>query len=543
MTLRGHAGALTAERRERMLAFAVVTVALVALIAPERGYVPIWDGRVYADCAMAAAARGLSFDSLRCGGHPSQAYSLLLALSQRVRLGDVSLMHLTNLLLGLLALGSIRVLLSRVFPAREHARQLDLVTLACAVHPVVLSTLLQVNIDFGVYVFTFAALAALLSGKFGWMAIAGTFLCFSKETGVLAYLVMTGLWGAFLVAWEPGEWRERLRRLRPLWVTMVPLALFAAHLVWWNSTHPQSAVWKHAWQQGTLDGFVFFDLSEPVFRSYASGIFLLGFMWVVTALIGADLVTGGVRMARRLADRPVPGADARVLAFVSVFTAVLTYLLTSFRTWSNLRYFAVLYPLLVVLAFAALLRLGTGARLRSAALAVITALFVLAAFRSVDPVSRAVYGTFSTGGRLMYRMASITEEYPGPGRDELVYNLEFTAYHHLQNALFARLRPTDSTAFATARSERWHIWSRLDDSAFRRTLRPERVVIPRYWDDVNLLESPARPSQLYFVDFSFGPDSDSSLASLAGLYREKAIIRISTRGHTLVAHELELRTP
>ena len=101
----------------------------------------------------------------------------------------------------------------------------------------------------------------------------------------------------------------------------------------------------------------------------------------------------------------MPGADRRALAFLTVLTLLLGYLLTSYRTWSNLRYFALLYPLLALLAFAALLRLGMTERLRGAVIGAIVGLFLLASYRSVDPVSRTVYGTFSIGERQMYRMA------------------------------------------------------------------------------------------------------------------------------------------
>lgn len=532
---------MTPERRERLLAFGAITAVFFAVLFPEFGYVPVWDGRVYANCAVEAAASGLTLDSLRCAGHPSQAYAVFLAFSQLLRLGDVSLLHLTDTLLGLLALASFRVVLARVFPAPHLARDLDLVTLACAVHPVILSTLVQVNIDFGVYVFFFATLAALVSGRFGWTALAGLFLCFSKETGVLAYVLMVGLDVLFRATETKGTAAERLRRLAPMSVTAAPVVAYAVHVLWWNATHAEAAVWKHQWQRATLDGFNFFDLSEPVFRSYASGIFLLGFMWVVSALIGADLVVGGARMARRLGSRDVPGADRRRLVYVTVLTAVLAYLLTSFRTWSNLRYFALLHPLLVLLAFAALLRLGIRARARAAVVGVIAALFAFALFRSSDPVSRAVYGTFSIGDRAMYRMASITGEFGGPGRDQLVYNLEFTGYHHVQNALFRRLRPNDSTAFATSRAVRWNIWSQLDLLTYQRTLARRSVIVPRYSDEVDLAAMPNRPREVWFLEFSNRVETDRALASLGALYRETAIVRVRARGHVLKAHHLVRR--
>jgi hypothetical protein len=532
---------MRADRQERLFAFAFVAAAFMLVLAPERGYVPIWDGRVYANCAVEAAASGLSFESLRCAGHPSQGYALFLAFSQTIRLGDVSLMHVANMLLGLLALAGIRLTLYRVFPAREHARALDLLTLVCALHPVLLSTLVQPNVDFGVYVFFFASLGALVNGWVGWAALAGLFLCFSKETGVLAYGLMVGLEGAFRVYEAKGTLRERVAQLLPFSVAFAPLVAFVSHVLWWNATHAQSAVWKHQWQKGTFDGFNFFDLSEPIFVSYAAGIFVLGFMWVVSAIIAGDLVVAGVRRVRRLPRRAVPGSDVRALTYATTLTAILTYALTSFRTWSNLRYFALIYPLLILLAFAALLRLGAGARLRSAVLAGLAALFFFATYRSADPVSRAVYGTYSIGEREMYRMASITGEFSGPGRDQLVYNLEFTGYHHVQNTLFRQLHPTDSTVFATARLTRWNIWSQLDARTWRRTLSRDHVVVPRYYDEVDLAAMTNRPLDVWYLDFSNHADKDNALEQLAALYREESILRVRARGHILKAHHLVRR--
>ena len=387
------------DRRERVAAFVVIALVFIAIIQPELHYVPIWDGRVYANCAIEAASNGfagLSMESLRCAGHPSQGYVIFLAASQLLWFGNITALHLTNVALGILALFSIRVVLGKIIPDPARARQLDLVTLLCAVQPVVLSTLLQVNVDFGVYVFFYATLAALMSGKYWLATFTGLLLCFSKETGVLAYVLTVGLDVLFRML-PAGTPADRVKRALPLWMTPLPVLLFGVHVLWWNATHAQSAVWKHTWQKGTIDGFRFFDLSDPVFVSYAAGIFVVGFMWVVSLVIGADLVAGGVRMVKRLPPREVKGADMNRLAYFTVLIVVLTYLLTSFRTWSNLRYFALLYPALVILAFAAMLRLGMGWRARTLSLVAIGVLFMLSIYRSVDPVSRAVYGMFSTG--------------------------------------------------------------------------------------------------------------------------------------------------
>ena len=45
-------------------------------------FVPLWDGRFYAECVIEAAKNGLRPYWLRCAGHPSQAYVRLAGLAR-----------------------------------------------------------------------------------------------------------------------------------------------------------------------------------------------------------------------------------------------------------------------------------------------------------------------------------------------------------------------------------------------------------------------------------------------------------------------------
>lgn len=529
--------------RDRAIAIMVAAALMGTMILPELGYVPLWDGRVYANCVIEAAFGGITMESLRCAGHPSQAWAALLAIPQAFAPGSVAVLHLTNLVLGIVAVIAIRVVLARAFPEPSHARDLDLVAIACAVHPVVLSTLLQPNVDFGVYVGFFVALAGLLTpGAGGTLAAigGGTLAAFSKETGVLAYaFAMTT---ALAIAWHragsaaPAFIAAQGKRIA---VLGTPFVLFGIHVLTWDATHQERAVWKHGWQVNTADGFNFFDLSEPVFRSYAAGLFVLGFMWVAWLPTTVDGVMGLGRMARRRATRPIAGADARTVVALTVMTAALTYVLTAFRTWSNLRYFALLYPLFLLLTYAALARLGMHATRRRLALGALVTLFILASFRSVDPLSRALYGTFDAGTRRMYRMTSITQEFEGPGRDQLVYNLEFTGYHHVQNTLYRLLAPAASTVIGTPRHVRWNIWSQLDTASHERTMRRDGVMTPIYADEVDI--AARRSREAWFLDFSNHGDNDHALATLLPRYAVTDSITVLARGQRLVARHLVSR--
>jgi hypothetical protein len=530
--------------RERAFAIAIAAALLAVMIVPELGYVPLWDGRVYTNCVTEAAFTTISMETLRCGGHPSQGWAIWLVLPQVFAPGSMAALHLTNLFLGIVAIIAFRVVLARVFPDSAHARGLDLVAIAAAVHPVVVSTLLQPNVDFGVYVWFLVALAGLLSpGSAGRMTamIAGVFLVFSKETGVLAYAAVLGM--SRIIAWRragsPPMKAYLAQRLGQISLLLLPLVLFGAHVQMWDKTHEVQAIWKHSWQQTPGEGFNFFDLSEPIFRNYAAGLFILGFMWLAWIPVVIDGARGLTGIFRHKAPRPVPGADLATLNWLTAMLVGLTYVLTSFRTWGNLRYFALLYPLFLLLTYAALTRLGVPARARHGAFVALIALFMLADYRSVDPISRLVWGTFDAGEKRMYRMSSITEEFEGPGRDQLVYNLEFTGYHHVQNEFFERIKPNDSTVIATPRPVRWNIWSQLDAQTFDRSMRRTGVLAPTYADEVDMLGRRSR--EAWFLDFSNKSYNDRALAGLKAFYNVTDSVTVVTRGHKLVARRLVRR--
>ena len=119
--------------------------------------------------------------------------------------------------------------------------------------------------------------------------------------------------------------------------------------------------------------------------------------------------------------------------------------------------------------------------------------FGAAAWRSDDPVSRAVWGTFPAGPRPMYDMTSITGECCGHGRDQLAYNLEFAFFHEAQSQTFAAVELTPATVVIVARGALWYLDAPLDPVTRRRTMAWENVLLPRYLDDAMLARTDPPP--------------------------------------------------
>ncbi len=520
----------------------VVPVALLVLLVwPQRAFVPIWDGNVYLQCVIDAAAGGLNVHSLRCGGHQSQLYMGLLALTQLAQPGNLTAIVVMNLALAMAALAAFNAILRRLIPGEEFWAERALIVLIIAIHPLLAATLVQLNTDFGVYVFFAMSLAALVWRRYWLAAAAGLMLCFSKETGALIYFAALGLHSLFRAI----DAQKRGVGIKTLCIeiapALLPLVAFGAFLIWWGTTQNTYAVWNQGIHEHPAAGMHWFDFDDVILRSYAAIIFVLGFAWIPAALILADVAAGSARVFRKLGDRPLPGMDATLAAFLAALTALLVYLLTVYRTWSFPRYFAVLAPLLLLAAFVSFVRLGAGPRLRRVALAATALIMFSANYASWDPASRALFGTLSLGESTVYDVSGIAHDFRVIDADHLCYNLQFTGFHWALNAMYAQLKPTAQTTIVFPRFNRWGLWAPLDARTFERVARRAGTVTPDYADEAIVAARRERmPHELWLVE---QPNDGDTLAvqKLHHDYADADSARFTTHGLTVTARHLVRR--
>ncbi len=515
---------------------------LVMLVWPERAFVPIWDGNVYMQCVVDAARTGLNVHSLRCGGHQSQLYMGLLALTQVALPGKIAAIVAMNLALALAALASFAVVLRRLIPGEEFWMERALIVSIIAIHPLIAATLIQLNADFGVYVFFAMTLAALVSRRYWLTAAAGTMLCFSKETGALIYGVALGLHLLFRAAEMPGSWMDRSKSLaREAAPAGVPIVLFAGFIGWWGATQHSYAVWNQGIQERPLTGIRWLDFDDVILRSYAAIIFILGFAWIPTMVIGADLLTGAARASRRLSDRALPRVDVKLAAYLAALTATLVYLLTVYRTWSFPRYFVVLTPLLILAAYVSFVRLGAGVRVRRVALGALCMVMLSANHVSWDPVSRRLFGTLSLGESTAYDVSGIAHDFRVIDADHLCYNLQFTGFHWALNAMYAAVKPTAATTIVFPRFNRWGLWAPLDSRTFERVTGGADTVTPDYADEVLIAaRRDQKPRELWLVKQPNDGDT-IAIGKLHQFYTDSDSAHYSAHGLTITALHLVRR--
>jgi hypothetical protein len=520
----------------------IPAVLLVMLVWPERAFVPIWDGNVYLQCVVDAARSGLNVHSLRCGGHQSQLYMGLLALTQLPRPGNLTAIVAMNLALAMAALAAFAAILRRLIPGENFWVERALIVTILAVHPLLSATLIQLNSDFGVYVFFAMSLACIVTRRYWLAAAAGLMLCFSKETGALIYFVALGLHLLFRAMEERGSTVDRVKAVaREAAPALLPLVVFAGFLAWWSATQPSYAVWNQGMHEHPIAGMHWFDFDDVILRSYAAIIFVLGFAWIPTTVILADVAVGAVRAVGEMRDRELPGVDVKLAGYLAALTATLVYLLTVYRTFTFPRYFVVLAPLLLLAGFVSLVRLGTGPRIRRFALAATGAVLFSANHASWDPVSRRLFGTLSLGEFSAYDVSSIAHDFRVTDADHLCYNLQFTGFHWALNAMYAAIKPTAQTTIVFPRFNRWGLWAPLDSRTFERVARREGTVTPDYEDEAMIAAMRGKkPRELWLVE----QPNDGDTLAVQKLHRDYAdadSARYTALGLTLTARHLVRR--
>ncbi len=500
----------------------------------------MWDGWAYAECAMDVAANHFALYFLRCYGHPAYIYSGVLGAVQLLDLGNQLLLVLVNgTVLAVTTVGFHR-LMRRAFPGGGHETDIALLTAAFLLQPPFLASVIQPSLDLPVLTGTIWCTVLLVERRWFWCAASGTAMAFSKETGVLLFVVLLACCVVWVLARTPGTFTARLRALIPLAPTVAPLVAYAGYVLTFRVVRPdESPVWQTGLGPPLLEKLLTPRMDAEV-ASYLALLFVLNFAWLLTTSIVVDAAVGVVRFTRRRSARVVAGADRAVIGFLTLAAVTTLIALTRFTTYSNVRYVMAGTGLLLPLAYVALVRLGLGPSTRRVALGTYTALLVVSALRTVDPLSRQLWGTFRFGSHRMLDMTSVTAECCGAGRDQLVYSLEFTRFHDLTDSVVSTLVRDTATAIALPSRMEYYSVGRLDRSTWRRTLRRtgafEATVVDGPW----VLARAAAPQTLVYVALPNARDS-VTLALLSDRYVVGPERRFEASGYALSAYELRIR--
>lgn len=482
---------------------------MIGLLWPHRGLVPFWDGWVYARCVLDEP--GII---TRCAWHPALAWTIPMLLAKLGSVPGATPLFAPQLVLGLVALVGWSRLVAAVMPASEDRVIRAMLVLGVAIHPATLAAVLQPNIDLAVLAWGLWTLGALVRRELAAMVLFGTLLCFSKETGVLLYGIAAAVWWSTL--WRtPAVLRHTLAFSIPLLVYAAvvfgPAVLAAGHspTIWGVSNG----------SPGFLRDFRPWDLWSKQLLNQAFLVTVLQFQWVPALGIAVGATLALRRGHWRWRDfAPTTGWRMLAWTLLSGF-----YVITSYRTYSNLRYFTIFVPFLALGAAVILAHAGVSRRWRTLALACWIPALLLSVRWSADPVTRAIVGTFSLGDEQMFRVTRISGECCGYGHDALAYNLQYTALGRVLDRAMSELRPGDSTIVVKTRWLGWAWLTALDPVTQRRTLDERHGVLPPMIEAESLTVDASRPRRVWFVLAPHVPIGPESLAPLYTPFERRTV--------------------
>jgi hypothetical protein len=507
-----------------------IAAAFAALLLTRADFVPLFDGRIYANCIVDAALAHLSPFNLQCAGHPDYAFMLFMSVPQLLAPSSFIPMLLAGVALGVLAIGAFYATLAALFPGASHRVERLLLTAALAFNPVVVVSFLNPNPDNAVLAFFLLATWASVAGREVALILSGLVLCFCKESGALLYALLLALHVVSNASRIDGGPADKLRALRPAIRLSLPLVVFAAVLTA-RTVFAQRVLWQGEGVGPVVAQLLSFRIDDPVFHAYLAGAFLMHFHWLPTLLVGAYLARTFVWWILRApaGDEPL---QARATSFAILYFVGTSYLLTRYRTFADPRYWMAVYPASLAVLLPAAQWALRGRRVRRTALGGFAVLLGLSNFATIDPVTRWAFGTFDFGSHPMLAMTSISHECCGFGRDQLVYNLQATELNELVDRAFERIRPTDATEIAVAPRGNWYILGPLDPTTFRRTLKRTGVVRPAYHETTVLVDRAELPADLYFIALP-NVDNQASLEWLRQRYARNDRWRVEHDGYAM----------
>jgi hypothetical protein len=505
------------------------------IVIPHWGYVPLWDSLENLEEYLFLPRQHLTFDNLLLmhNGHPSLGYFWPFWIGQWLFPSSMIVVHIINLLIGSLAIVSFGKIVALAFEGMANRAEIALVTIAFAVQPVFVAYAVNMSPDYGVLAYFLATLWCLYAGQLGWAALTGVLLLFSKEIGVPSYLLLVMLYLSGAI---------RAYRWRKVWLLAIPFAVFGAYCAyqtlngrrifpWMGHFMPNESVWD-------------IYLPNPLkgdFKMACLGPFIFEFQWIFTAVILAGLIYSLV------ANRPKGDhvfSWRRWLQSISLPSRCFLFLLAGClyidsRTviFTNQRYFFVLYALVLLLFFAALIQFGIKSRFRIILLSSAAILLLCCNFRTLDPLSRKIAGTFSFGSHHLLSIGTIRPDVGDLNRDEMVYNLEHTHLSYLMDEAFEEIQPTDQTVLVMP-GDRWWVMSRLDAKTFHRTESTELPFIKPIIESADgIANGKTKPQTVYVVLLPYF-DRQKEMALLDPSYDLKAMHRCSEDGYEIQVLEM-----
>jgi hypothetical protein len=518
-------------RLPRWIVEAVPGIVLAAaLLFPYLDYPLLWDGGWYYECLKTAMHSEFAFKNFLCFQHPTFLFIGIFTVPEYFLPNSVWAIHAVILAWHLLSVAAFSAICRKLLP---HVRPLTriLATALFATQPVILANATALNPDTAV-TYSFVILLALLMYGRHTLAIAtGILMTFSKETGILFYMLATA--GHWIFAVRPHH-ISTVRALRASW-WRVPYLLPAVLFVIYSAS---GIAFFEGHDSGDLvRTMTSFDLLHPRFHLMLKEIFVFQFTWIQTAII---LVAGLLWLWRwDKGLHPHITQHTRLVWLFALLYAAGTYFITRYDHFNNVRYFMVIFPLGTALFAVSASSLFRHHRPREILLSFAILLQVTALFLSVDPISQRLFGTFPVGKLVMYPLGNF-DGCCAYGRDQLVYNFQHLKLIALQDNIFRHIRPAQGTIIGNHPLSWFGFNEGFDLATYRRDSGPSPVM-PLYLNAHDLTTMQDPPESFWYIEYPHMADQAEQLLALQERFTQTETVMISEGGYTIPLHRYVLR--
>ena len=517
----------------------LVIVVFVSIVLSHLDFIPVWDAKYYLQCVEDAVDRPFDLLNFRCFYHPSIVSTLLWSVTQYLWPWTPPLIYATNALLGAASIAAFYGLIRLLFPNRPDGEYV-LVTALYALAPVFVAHAIFLNVDYSVTAFVVIFLYFLIARRF-WLASAfAVAAMFSKETGATAWAVIMLAYVVAFVLNPRTSWPQRVAMLRSHAPLVAPAVVLLAYLVLVAVFRPDPAGWVHSYAPVNIvpnffDAFLNTNLADPDIRSLLVDIFALNYQWLLTIVVVAALCAALIRVEpqnRIERDGDASIGPPRRGVFLGLSMIGLVYVVTRYRFSNAARYVLLASPVMILVFYHALLFLVRSHIRRLFYLSVCAVLVLLSNFRTIDFVSRSIFGTFAFGSHALLDMSSFT----GKLRlDGMVYNLEFLQLQYLFGDMVRDLRPRPGSILLMGNAI-YNFPPGVDPRDYELTANPARAVpffVARGDVTRDVLASHVQRDGEPFFYMAFPHADNAPLQSLLHDYALVATKQYERRGYTL----------
>jgi hypothetical protein len=490
-------------------------------------YVPIWDGWQFSRCYMKAVTK----ETLDCYRHSAFLHTFLFSLTQRIDLGNFQLIYALNLLLGIAGLVSFRSLLGYLFGGRLSPVNLTLLTFCFGLNPVFLVHVIQPCLDFTLPIYLVMLLLCLFKGRFVYASAVGMLLVFTKESGFMLYGISVFLFIALMIFNNSSLLKDKIRFIRKISALIIPIPLFAIYMI--LVPHTQIG---DSWTEGIMKMLRFYLLSKVILAQLIS-LLVINFNWIISILILVNVITLGVlylkSLKHKVSIRKVFNSKYEGVYFYLLFIAIV-YFLTRIPFANNPRYMLPALPILIILFGGSLVRVLRKQSLITIMLTVLLTLLTVSSFRTIDPVSKKIMGTFKFGSHELLQMARFEEPKHGYGRDHLVYNFEFTQFHYITEKIFRRVGWARN--FVIPRELTWlSDFGAFDVGTGHRAIYGGRLksLLFSYADEISANNAPQEIYYISYPNYDRNNMNANERARLSLIYDLEEVITVENDGYSI----------